>query len=161
MKGGFMDATIIDLSQLETTEARIWADQEHFLAQYGKCGTIMRAAEATNVSRETVRRWQRADKLGFADRFDSARERFREELEEIAFERLRDPQGNRGSDVLLITMLNAHWPEKYRRDAQPEDQSALRLMSMLRDGHQRTVQVASADSTSVDPEPRRSLSEGR
>jgi len=152
---------ISDPTLLGTADQRTLEDQEHFLAQYGKCGTIMRAAEATNVSRETVRRWQRADKLGFADRFDSARERFREELEEIAFERLRDPQGNRGSDVLLITMLNAHWPEKYRPNAQPEDQSALRLMSMLRDGHQRTVQVESTDQTFVDSESRRSLPEGR
>lgn len=154
-----MDAMTVDLSQLDTTDSRIWTDQEHFLAQYGKCGTIMRAAEATNVSRETVRRWQRANKLGFAERFDLARERFREELEEIAFERLRDPQGNRGSDVLLITMLNAHWPEKYRPNAQPEDQAALRLMSMLREGHQHRAKVESTQALVLDSPP--SLPEGR
>jgi len=146
---------------LGTVDRRTWKDQEHFLAQYAKSGTIMRAAEATNVSRETVRRWQRADKLGFADRFDSARERFREELEEIAFARLRDPQGNRGSDVLLITMLNAHWPEKYRPNAQPEDQAALRFLSAIREVHQRSVQAEATDPTAVDSQPTRSLPEGR
>ncbi|MCH8129245.1 MAG: hypothetical protein IIC70_05010, partial [Acidobacteria bacterium] len=39
---------------------------------------------------------------------------FADELENIAMDRIRNPEGRLGSDILLITMLNAHKPEKYR-----------------------------------------------
>ena len=84
--------------------------RDRFLAAYEKCGTIKSASKAAGINRETVRRWQNGDKLGFRVRFQSAQETFREELEEIMFERLRDSKCH---PVLIIFALKGHWREKY------------------------------------------------
>jgi len=39
---------------------------------------------------------------------------FAESLEELALDRVRNPDKNRGSDLLLIGLLNANMPQKYR-----------------------------------------------
>ena len=48
---------------------------------------------------------------------------FADHLESMALTRIREPQGNRGSDVLLIAMLNAHRPELYRPANAPVGES--------------------------------------
>jgi len=84
-----------------------------FLSSYSEHGTIRLACAKAGISRETYRRWQGAD-YDFARHFDLAKQEFAESLEEIAFDRVRNPNGNKGSDVLLLGLLNANWKEKYR-----------------------------------------------
>ena len=84
-----------DLKPLSTTQKRIYETQEHFLRMYTRCGTILGAAKATGISRPTVYAWQREDTLGFASRFQLAKEEYRESLEALARSRLLDPQGER------------------------------------------------------------------
>ena len=47
-------------------------------------------------------------------------------------ERLADPAGNRGSDVLLIFALKAVRREKYGDNGQPDDEAARELIKELR-----------------------------
>ena len=47
-------------------------------------------------------------------------------------DRLTNPQGNRGSDVLLISQLNARWPEKYKRGTQEQEDTARETLETLR-----------------------------
>lgn len=104
--------TVSDDHQNAVTLAR----QTGFLAHFSECGTILKASQAASVHRSTIYDWMQNDKFGFNLRMQAARGNFLERLEDIAFHRILHPDGrNRtGGDVLVITMLNAHAPEKYR-----------------------------------------------
>ena len=95
----------------DATQAR----QGAFIAAYGEVGSLRKAAEASRVPRATVISWVQRDTYGFKAKYEASREMFREYLQDIAVQRVKD-QGPKDNPVLLITLLNAHWPEKYRRD---------------------------------------------
>ena len=103
----------------DTRQKATWDAQERFLAAFPDpklgVGTVLHTCRATDVGRATVYEWRTGDVFGFAARFDDARQDWRESLERIAMDRITDPQGNRGSDVLLMAMLNAAWPGKYKQ----------------------------------------------
>ncbi len=80
-----------------------------FLGAYAECGTIRKACRVVGVDRKTVYNWMRGDVEGSKELFELANHSYRESLEDMARERLENPQGNRGSDVLLISQLNARW----------------------------------------------------
>jgi hypothetical protein len=101
--------------------------QDSFLAAYVLVGSIKKASEAAGMSRNTVKGWTKNDVQGFRERMEGAKEDFREYLQDIAVERV---QGQKPGDnpVLLITLLNSHWPEKYRRTGYYADTSAKEIM---------------------------------
>lgn len=105
------------VSGLELKQRRVVASQDAFLAAFAETGSVRTAAPAAGVLRSLVYYWQAHNLHRFKDRIDVAHHGFRERLQDIAIARIEEPQGNRGSDVLLLGTLNAHWPEKYRRDA--------------------------------------------
>ena len=98
----------------KNTEAR----QRAFLAEYAECGTILEAARAAGVGRTAVYDWQRDGRDGFRERIQHATPNFREHLEELAISRVHK-QGDNATPLLLITLLNANWPDKYRPNVAP------------------------------------------
>ena len=118
----------LDVDSFDTVQRRMWDDQQAFLGNYAKAGTVLNAARAAHVSRQTVYNWQNSRALAFKERFKAAKEAFRESLEDIMFQRLRDPKTH---PVLLIFALKAHWPEKYRDDATPPDNSARDVLDAI------------------------------
>jgi len=70
--------------------------------------------------------------LGFAARFHLAKEEYREGLEDLARSRLLDPKGNIGSDLLLISQLNARWPERYRQGSEDRDSVGRETLETLK-----------------------------
>ena len=106
---------------------RTKARQDKFLAAYGEAGTIRGACTLSEVTRSTVADWRHRDVQNFKVRFETSNELFRESLQDLAFARVRlqKPDGN---PVLLITLLNACWPEKYRRDTYRADDNAREMM---------------------------------
>ena len=115
--------------------------QDAFLAAYARLGTIQAAADHVGMHRQGHYRWLELNEGDYRTRWDAAQQTFNDSLEKLAFDRIQNPEGNRGSDVLLITMLNAHKPEKYRRMEKP-DNTALdvirEIKSLARD---RTVRA--------------------
>ena len=97
--------------------AKTRANQGAFLAAFGEVGSIRKACEASDVGRSTVSEWSKNDVNGFRLKIQVSREIWREKLQDIAFERIQSQKPN-DNPLLLITMLNADWPEKYRRDGQ-------------------------------------------
>lgn len=126
-----------------------------FLGSYAECGTIRLACRVVGVDRKTVYNWMRGDVEGFKELFELANHSYRESLEDMARERLENPQGNRGSDVLLISQLNARWPERYRANTEGRDQSAKEALNEIRDMHK--AWKAKLEAETVEGE----LSEGR
>ena len=110
-----------------------WARQAGFLASYSEMGTILRAAPIAGIHRTTVTWWAHEDHMGFNARFQAAKAHFVERLEDIAFQRILRPDGkNRtGGDVLVITMLNAHAPEKYKQNVVVVDETPKRVAAKL------------------------------
>jgi hypothetical protein len=105
--------------------------KKRFLVEFGEVGVITRAADAVGIDRNTVYYWQEHDD-GFAQAFRQAEIRSTEVLETEArrravegVEKQRRVYDNRGnlvdeyvetsySDTLLIFLLKARAPEKYR-----------------------------------------------
>ena len=84
--------------------------QAAFLLAYSTMGTVTGAAKVVQSGRDQVYYWQQRDSLGFNRRFRLAQEAFVDYLEELAFERIANPNhnGRIGSDGLLSHALNAH-----------------------------------------------------
>ena len=74
------------------------------------------AATAVGLSRHTVMYWERNDVFQFNDRLKIAHADYCETIEQRIDDRLDNPQGNRGSDPLLMFKAKAEMPEKYRED---------------------------------------------
>ncbi len=102
-------------------------NRANFLSEFAKLQSITHAADAIGVNRETHYRWLKDDPDGYGADFAAAEERGIEALELEC--RIRATQGRdrpvfyqgkqcgqvrERSDVLLMFMLNAARPEKYR-----------------------------------------------
>jgi hypothetical protein len=98
-----------------------------FLAAYEEWGTIRKACELTDITRDGYKNWQAGDP-DFVRRLDHMRQSFAESLEGLALERVRNPDKNRGSDILLIGLLNANMPQKYRPQFAMSEDSAKELI---------------------------------
>ena len=98
-----------------------------FLAAYEEWGTIRKACEIAGVARGTYDRWHTED-IGFVKELDRMKQSFAESLEELALDRVKNPDKNRGSDVLLIGLLNANMPQKYRPQFAMSEDSAKELI---------------------------------
>ena len=118
----------IDGKEPEDVKAR----QDLFLGLYSEMGSIRAAAKEMNISRRTPTRWIKDDIQGFKERFEEAKFNFREMLQDIAVNRVKE-QGSKDNPVLLIALLNAHWAEKYRPQTTSVDDTAKEVLSDLRD----------------------------
>jgi hypothetical protein len=73
---------------LNAYEKRRWEQQERFLMQYGQLGNITSAAEASGVARRSHYNWYDTDALGYRARFEEARDRYADGLEQLMHDRL-------------------------------------------------------------------------
>ena len=101
--------------------------RELFLKALGEWGTIHKACSVVDVTRGMYRRWVSEDPE-FSGRVDSAKGDFGESLEDIALDRIKNPDKGKGSDILLIGLLNANLPHKYRPAAAMDHDSAKELI---------------------------------
>lgn len=113
--------------RLPPTPENVEKRQAIFLAAYAECGTIRTATAMSGVARSMHWEWL-ANSPGYAERFEAAKAESVEMLEDEARRRAHDgirkrkfhPRSKRAydeieySDVLLIVLLKANAPEKYR-----------------------------------------------
>lgn len=110
--------------------------QELFLTAYNLIGSIKGACESISLSRLTVQTWNKFDTHGFKDKFENAKYNFRESLQDLAVSRVL-AQKVSDNPTLLIALLNAHWPEKYRPQVSDTNEDAKELMKDMRDSFRR------------------------
>ena len=119
---------------MNATDKKTSDNQVRFLEAYEQHGSILKAGKATNISRETVRLWRRADKFGFAERFNDSAATFFEEVESVFFERVKqsdcDPR-------LVALFLRSHAPDKYGEVKVVADTTAQDTLRFLRDTAKR------------------------
>ena len=108
-----------------------WPAQDVVIIAYGSLGTLAKAAEACGIPKTTVYHWEGRDYLGFVARLGVGKRMYRDYLEDLVHQRLSDPQGNRGSDVLLMGALNANHPDKWSRNIQVTHEVGREVMATL------------------------------
>ena len=101
--------------------------QALFLKACEEWGTVGAACATASVPRDTYYGWIK-ERGKFSNDMDLARQNFAEQIEELALQRIRNPDKNRGSDVLLIALLNANMPAKYRPQSVMSEDSAKELI---------------------------------
>lgn len=84
-----------------------------WLLAFEEHGTIKMACDVAGIARNTYIGWMQHD-LEFVKVYEDMKRSFAESLEGIALDRVKNPDKGKGSDVLLITLLNANMPAKYR-----------------------------------------------
>ena len=98
--------------------------KKKFLTEFGKTRTISSAVSGLPVGRNSIYEWFKEDSE-FKQKFDDARLAVGESLESTAFtliDRMLQ-SGDYSRPLLLITMLNAHLPERYRANDNTGDDS--------------------------------------
>ena len=115
----------------QTTALDREARKRVLIATLEEYGTIRKACEVSGVPRKTYDVWNRDDPE-FSVSMDLARRSFAESLEELALERVKNPEKGKGSDVLLLGLLNANMPHKFRPQLALNEDSAKELITEWR-----------------------------
>lgn len=108
--------------------------QKEFLKAYAKKGTIKGACRKSDIHRNTVKYWRDND-LTFREAFEESRTRFVEQLEGYAHELVAEMAKNKdykANPTLLLALLNANAPNKYRRFDSGAGDPAKELMQEFR-----------------------------
>ena len=120
--------------------------QDTFCNVYAQVGTISAAAKSCAIDPSTIYAWANSDSYGFKKKFERAKQSFADSLETLAFERVKTRDTN---DLLLITLLNSHKPEKYRPNTQSTNEQATEVIAKLTrltrksaGGQEETVEIA-------------------
>ena len=121
----------IDINKLPLGQRKTYRRQTKFLKVYEETRSKSVSASYAGVSPSTISKWLREDYLEFKQRYDESYTAFCEGLEQLALERVK-MQDAKSNPVLLITLLNANLPEKYRPSAIMTDDTAKDVLSQLR-----------------------------
>lgn len=81
--------------------------KKQFIEAFANIGTIIGAAKAVAINRDTVLAWRKADK-DFDEAFQTAQNTLTEKLESVAMDKALA-----GNETMLIFMLKARSPKKY------------------------------------------------
>ena len=108
-----------------------WKRQEEVLRGFEALGNLTAACEAAGVSRRTAEHWRRLDSLGFAGRLENAKSGFGDRLESLAWDLVKKMKPG-SNPTLLICLLNATLPLKYRPAVQVDPVAARDTLSELR-----------------------------
>lgn len=122
-----------------TYDAKMLAEMDAFLIAFPRSRSIAEAAACAGVTFGAVYQWRVDDALGFLARFKVAQGARADYLEELAQKRVENPSfnGRIGSDVLLMGLLNANYPEKWRANVTVQHELGARVMDALRAAQER------------------------
>ena len=145
-----IDSTTSDsYKALSPSKKRQWRRQDKYLKSYQETRSKSVAAIASGVTYRTAMKWQKTNEFGFIERLEEADLMFCEGLEQLALERVK-MQDAKANPVLLITLLNANLPNKYRPTVVMNDDAAKDVLKELRSlSKDKPVTVNESDSDSV------------
>ncbi len=137
------------------SKKRVWDRQEVFLAAFAECGKPVVAARNCDISYWTHIHWEKKDIFGYKERLNAAHAVYcQAKVEGLIDDRLENPQGNRGSDILLMFKAEAEMPEKYRelRDGQvgSAEPSHTVINIIVPEGYKPKGQVVEGESRVVE-----------
>ena len=144
--GGDSSATSADIKRAKL-QLPSWKRQEEVLEAFSALGNLTAACESAGVSRRTADHWRRGDALGFVSRLENAKGGFGDRLESLAWDLVKKMKPG-ANPTLLICLLNATLPMKYRPAVQVDPVAARDTLSELR---QLASSGAAAEDQAVDP----------
>ena len=121
----------IDIKALPLGQRKTYKKQDKFLKCYSETRSRSVSASYAGVSLASITQWIKKDYLEFQERYEEADTRFCEGLEQLALERVK-LQDAKSNPVLLITLLNANLPHKYRPTVVMTDDTAKGVLTELR-----------------------------
>lgn len=125
--------------------SRIDSRSRNYLSGYAVSGTTKAGLKASGLDRRTVNRWKESDMFGFRARFDEAQQAFRDSLESIAVDLVKQLKPGQ-TPLLLITLLNANLPDKYRPNVVVADDSAKRTLDAITEATKHSQKAAEENS---------------
>ena len=131
-------------SEFSAVEKRTWKNQTRYLEQYSLTRTKIRSARHAGVSSNNEFYWARDDALSWRARLAQADAVFIESLEELALHRVQ-LQTPGQSPLLLITLLNAHHPARYRGTQAIEDSARDIVGAIMKLGKDRNARAKVVD----------------
>ena len=133
------DGVLQSYSALSVPQKTTWDKQERYLVQIRKTRTHSHAAEYAGIHRDTALKWRNNDYLGFVSRLAEAEATFCDMLEGHALDTALATKPGQ-SPILLITLLNANLPEKYRQATGLSEDTAKQLLRKYKQGRQKATQ---------------------
>jgi hypothetical protein len=121
----------IDIKKLSLGKRKTYRKQSKFIKCYQETRSKSVSALYAGISLSSVSNWIRDNYLEFEERYEDADLAFCEGLEQLALERVR-LQDAKSNPVLLITLLNANLPTKYKQSSAPVDETAKGILSEIR-----------------------------
>ena len=142
----------------ESRKVAAAARKRAFLQAMEEWGTVKKACEITKIARRTYKEWHAQD-WAFASAVSEARFSFAESLEGLALERVKNPDKGRGCDVLLLGLLNANMPQKYRPQVSMNEDSARELITEWRKASQVIKKEGPAEGEELSAPVEQTLTE--
>ena len=134
----------IDIKKLSLGKRKTYRKQSKFLKCYSETRSKSVSATYAGVSQSSISNWIRDNYLEFEERYEEADLAFCEGLEQLALERVR-LQDAKSNPVLLIALLNANLPNKYRPTVVMTDETSKSVLSELRKIAKETPVVESKE----------------
>jgi molybdenum-dependent DNA-binding transcriptional regulator ModE len=104
-----------------SSDKGIIANKMKLIQAVEEFGGAMKAVKAAGIHAATYYRWMK-----------EAQKIFGEGMLEIAIDRVKNPEKGKGSDVLLLGLLNAYMPDKFRPAAVVANDTAKELITEWR-----------------------------
>ena len=109
-------------------------------------GGFIIARDKVGVPRSTYYQWLKEDET-FKDAVHEAKESFGESMLQIAIDRLRNPDKGKGSDVLLIAVLNAYMSSTFRPTG--ANDSDTRVQDLVQEMREIAIKSEKAERSSL------------
>ena len=107
------------------------ANKKALIKAVEEFGGNMKALKSAGVAHRTYNRWVKEDPE-FKDNLEKARVAFGESMLEIAIDRIKNPDKGKGSDVLLIAILNAYMSHVFKPTTVVGEDTAKELITEWR-----------------------------
>ena len=141
----------IDTSDLQGHQLQELSHQIAFLIAYAKCGTVLHAAEAAGVHEATAHNWKKVNHFRFKERMSMAHTSFSESLENKAFDLAMALEPGQNS-LILITLMNANNPDKYRPNAVAPSETMTETLQAMKQATREFKKLEDGTETVIETE---------
>lgn len=141
----------IDTSDLTQWQHNELSHQIAFLSAYGEHGTMNKASEQIGVNIATPHRWRKNNHFAFRDRLAMAHAKFCDSLEDKALELARGLKPGQNS-LILVTLLNANLPDKYRPNAVAPSETMTETLKAMKQATREFKRLEDGTETVIETE---------
>ena len=142
----------VDLDQLTVSKRALWNRQDAFLRIVARTGSVAEACRKSNTHHASLQYWQDKDSFSFPARLENALQCHAGWIETTITNRIANPEGNRGSDNLLIAAANANtrlpnWSYRSNGTSNDGDSASKGMLAELSSMGKRRAKVTHTETT--------------